>query len=161
MGTVLAVYGCWQVFRWTPGRRPLFGDLFFYPVVVGAGWAAWRASRRCAGVPRLRSAWRLIALASVASFGAEIAQTVYEAEGKSPYPSAADALFLTFYVLMLAGLLRFAVGRRSIGGRIRLGLDLAVVAIGSSAVVLYVVLGPTAVEGEQLSNVVDSAVKND
>ena len=147
MGALLVVYGCWQVFRWTPGQRPLFGDLFFYPVVVSAGWAAWSASRRCAAAPRLRSAWRLIALASVASFGAEIAQTVYEAEGKRPYPSVADVLFLTFYVVMLAGLLRFAVGRRSVGRRIRLGLDLAVVAIGSSAVVLYVVLGPTAVAG--------------
>jgi diguanylate cyclase (GGDEF)-like protein len=147
MGAVLVVYGCWQVFRWTPGRRPLFGDLFFYPVVGAALWSAWRASRRCAALPRVRSAWRLIALASVAGFGAEIAQTVYEAEGKRPYPSVADVLFLTFYVLMLAGLLRFAVGRRSIGVRIRLGLDLAIVAIGSSAVVLYVVLGPTAVQG--------------
>ena len=80
-------------------------------------------------------------------FGAEVAQTIYEAEGKKPYPSVADVLFLLFYVLMLWGLLRFAVGRRSVAERVRLGLDLAVVAIGSSAVVLYVVLGPTAVEG--------------
>jgi diguanylate cyclase (GGDEF)-like protein len=144
---VLVLYGCWQVFRWTPGHRPLFGDLFFFPVVIPAGWAAWRASRRCADSPRVRSAWRLIALASVASIGAEIAQTIYEATGHRPYPSIADVLFLTFYVLMLAGLLRFAVDRRTVGGRVRLGLDLAIVAIGSSAVVLYVVLGPTAVAG--------------
>jgi diguanylate cyclase (GGDEF)-like protein len=55
--------------------------------------------------------------------------------------------YLSFYVLMLWGLLRFAVGRRSFSERVRLGLDLAVVAIGSSAVVLYVVLGPTVVAG--------------
>jgi diguanylate cyclase (GGDEF)-like protein len=72
---------------------------------------------------------------------------MYEVDGKRPYPSVADVLFLLFYVFMLCGLLRFAVGRRNIAERVRLGLDLAVVAIGSSAVVLYVVLGPTAVAG--------------
>ena len=76
MGSLLLLYGCWQVFGWTPGRRPLFGDLFFYPVVGGSVWSAWRASRRCAALPRVRSAWRLITLASVVGFGAEIAQTV-------------------------------------------------------------------------------------
>jgi diguanylate cyclase (GGDEF)-like protein len=147
MGSLLLLYGCWQVFRWTPGHRALIGDLFFYPVVVPAGWAAWRASQRCSASPRLRSAWRLLALAAVSSFGAEIAQTLYEVAGKRPYPSIADALFLLFYVLMLWGLLRFAAGRRSVGERVRLGLDLAVVALGGSAVVLYVVLGPTAIAG--------------
>jgi two-component system cell cycle response regulator len=49
--------------------------------------------------------------------------------------------------LLLWGVLRFAVGRRTVGERVRLGLDLAVVAIGSSAVVLYLVLGPTVVAG--------------
>ena len=147
MGLLLVAYGCWQVFRWTPGDRPLFGDLFFYPAVVAAGWAAWRASNRCAATPRLRSAWRFIALASLSSFGAEIAQTVYEAEGHRPYPSIADVLFLTFYVLMLCGLLRFSTGRRTVGESVRTGLDLAVVAIGTSALVLYLVLGPTVIEG--------------
>jgi diguanylate cyclase (GGDEF)-like protein len=55
--------------------------------------------------------------------------------------------YLSFYPLMLWGLLRFAVGHRTLGERVRLGLDLAVVAIGSSAVVLYLVLGPTVVAG--------------
>jgi diguanylate cyclase (GGDEF)-like protein len=55
--------------------------------------------------------------------------------------------YLSFYPLLLWGLLRFAVGRRTVGERVRLGLDLAVVAIGSSAVVLYLVLGPTVVAG--------------
>jgi len=147
MGSLLVLYGCWQVFHLTPGHRPLFGDLFFFPVTGASAWAAWQASRRCSAAPRLRSAWRLLALAALSGFSAEVAQTIYEVEGKKPYPSVADVLFLLFYVFMLWGLLRFAVGRRSVAERVRLGLDLAVVAIGSSAVVLYVVLGPTAVEG--------------
>src|SRR5579872_2159484 len=126
MALLLVVYGCWQVFRLTPAHRPLVGDLFFYPVVCAGGWAAWHASRRCAPSPRLRSGWRFIALASVANFGAEIAQTVYEAEGHRPYPSIADVLFLTFYALMLCGLLRFSVVSRTVGERARMAIDLAV-----------------------------------
>jgi diguanylate cyclase (GGDEF)-like protein len=147
MGLLLLVYGCWQLFRWTPSDRPLFGDLFFYPVAGASAWAAWRASRRCAAAPRLRSAWRFLAMAALSGCAAEVAQTIYEAQKQKPYPSVADVFFLLFYVLMLCGLLRFAVGQRTGGERLRLGLDLAVVALGGSAVVLYVVLGPTAVEG--------------
>ncbi len=146
-GSWLLLYGCWQVFDWTPGHRPLVGDLFFYPLSAAAVWAAWRASRRCSGSPRLRSAWRLIALAMVAMCGGEIAQTVYDAQNQAPFPSVADVSYLSFYPLMLWGLLRFAVGQRTLGERVRLGLDLAVVAIGSSAVVLYLVVGPTVVAG--------------
>jgi len=147
MGALLAVYGCWQVFYRTPGHRALVGDMFFYPVGVAAVWAAWRASKRCAASPRLRSAWRLLALASVSYLAGDVAQTIYEAAGKKAYPSVADGFYRLFYPLALWGLLRFAVGRRSVGERVRLALDVAVVAIGGSAVVLYVVLGPTAVAG--------------
>jgi diguanylate cyclase (GGDEF)-like protein len=83
----------------------------------------------------------------VAMFGGEIAQTVYEAQNQAPFPSVSDVFYLSFYPLLLCGVLRFAVGHRTLGERVRLGLDLAVVAIGSSAVVLYVVLGPTVVAG--------------
>jgi diguanylate cyclase (GGDEF)-like protein len=147
MGSLLAVYATWQVFRGTPGHRAIVGDVFFYPFVVAAGWGAWRASRRCSEAPRLRSAWRFVTLAMVLLFAGEVTQTIYEALHQKPFPSVADVFFLSFYALMLWGLLRFAVGRRSGGERVRLGLDLAVVAIGSSAVVLYLVLGPTAVAG--------------
>lgn len=147
MGAWLVLYGCWQVFRWTPGDRPLVGDLFFYPMTGAATWAAWSASQRCSTSPRLRFAWRLVALAMGASFGGEIAQTVYDAQNQAPFPSIADVFYLSFYPLLLWGVLRFAVGHRTPGERVRLGLDLAVVTIGSSAVVLYVVLGPTVVAG--------------
>jgi two-component system cell cycle response regulator len=147
MASLLVLYGCWQVFGWTAGHRPLVGDFLNYPVALAAVWAASRASRRCPGSPRLRSGWRFVMLAMVAMFGGEIAQTVYEAQNQAPFPSIADGFYLSFYPLLLCGVLRFAVGERTFGERVRLGLDLAVVAIGSSAVVLYVVLGPTVVAG--------------
>jgi len=147
MALLLLVYGSWQVFRWTGGDRALVGDTFFYPVGVAAISAAWGASWRCRESPRLRSAWRLLALGSVSYLAGDVARTIYELHGKLPFPSLADVFYLLFYPLMLWGLLRFAAGRRSVAERVRLGLDLAVVAIGGSAVVLYLVLGPTAVAG--------------
>jgi PAS domain S-box-containing protein len=146
MGALLVVYGSWQLFRWgPPGDRSLIGDTFFYPVCAAAVWTAWRAGRRCAEWPRLQRGWRLIALSVLAYLLADIMQTGYELAGKRPYPSLADVLYLSFAVLMLAGLLSFPVLRLDRAGRIRLTLDHALVALGGAAVVIYVVLGPTAV----------------
>ena len=144
---LLLFYAGWQLFGWPAGHRELVGDVFFYPVDVAAIAAAWAASRRCAGQPRLRSAWRLLALAFGSFFAGDIAWTVYEVLGARPYPSVADGFYLLFYPLLLWGLLRFSVGRLNLSERVRLGLDLAIVAIGGSAVVIYVVLGPTLVQG--------------
>jgi diguanylate cyclase (GGDEF)-like protein len=143
----LVVYGSWQVFRWTPpSDRHLVGDAFFYPVAIAAVFTAWRASQRCSGWRRLQVAWRLLALTSLAYLAGDVAQTVYELLGAKPYPSVADAFYLAFYPLLLCALLSFPVARRS-EDRVRLAIDLAVVVIGGSAVVVYVVLGPTAIEG--------------
>jgi diguanylate cyclase (GGDEF)-like protein len=147
MVSVLLLYGCWQVFYLTPGHRALVGDVFFYPLGIAAVCAAWRASQRCSASPRLRLSWRLLALASLSYLGGDVSQTFYELAGRKPYPSVGDVMYLMFYPLMLWGLLRFPSVRRSAAERVRLVLDLAVVAIGGSAVVIYVVLGPTAVQG--------------
>ena len=107
----------------------------------------------------MRSAWRLLAVASPLYLGGDVAQTVYEAQGNFPFPSVADALYLSFYPLMLWGLLRFPAGPRDRGARIRLMLDLAVVALGGGMIVTYVVLGPTLRQGgaDALANVVSVA----
>ncbi len=149
LGGLLVVYAGWQLSGWPSGHRELVGDVFFYPVDVAAVGAALGASRRCADRPRLRSAWRLAALAFASYLAGDVAWTVYEFVGSRPYPSAADAFYLLFYPLLLWGLLRFSPGRLDLSERVRLGLDLAIVAIGGSAVVIYVVLGPTLVQGGQ------------
>jgi diguanylate cyclase len=148
MGAVLALYASWQVLRWGPASdRHLIGDAFFYPVGVAAIFTSWQASRRCAGWPRLRRAWRLLALAALAYLLGDVAQTIYELIGRRPYPSVADGWYLSFFPIMLAGVLSFPVLRRGRQERIRLGVDLALVALGGCAVVTYVVLGPTALAG--------------
>jgi diguanylate cyclase (GGDEF)-like protein len=146
MGALLLVYAGWQLFRWPAGDRVLLGDAFFYPVGIAAVITSLGAARRCADRPRLRWAWRLLALASLSYLAGDVSQTVYELAGSKPYPSVGDAFYLIFYPLMLWGLLLFATGRRDVAERLRLVLDLAVVAIGGAVVVIYVVLGPTVVQ---------------
>ena len=150
MAMLLVGYAVWQLGPWhSAGNEQLIGDAFFYPVGGAAVLTAWRASRRCAAWPRLGLAWRLLALAAFAYLCGDIAQTGYELAGLKPYPSAADGCYLAFYPLMLAGVLAFPATSRRSGQRLRLGLDLAVVALGGSAVVIYVVLGPSALAGGQ------------
>ncbi len=143
MGGLLLVYAGWQLFRWPAGDQKLIGDAFFYPVGLAASGAAVGASRRCSNQPRLRSAWRLLAAASMFYLAGDVAQTIYELQGPLPFPSIGDALYLSFYPLMLRGLLRFPARGPDCGARVRLMLDLAVVAIAGAMVVTYVVLGPT------------------
>jgi diguanylate cyclase (GGDEF)-like protein len=145
-GLLLVAYGTWQVFRHPFGNPELVSDLSFVPISIAAIAGAWAAARRCHDRPRLRSAWRLIALASASYLAADIVWMVYALAGTRPYPSAADAMFILFYPLMLCGLLRFPAPRRSSGEWARLALDLAVVAIGGAVIVFYVVLGPTVVK---------------
>ncbi len=156
MAVAFLVYASWQLFRWTSGDRRVIGDVFIYPFETAVIAAAWRASRRCRELPRLASGWRLIAAASAVYLVGDIAQTVYEAVGTLPSASLADVFYLAFYPLMLAGLLRFVEAHSSAAERVRRGLDLAVVAIGGAAVVLYLVLGPTVVEAGP--NLVQAAV---
>ena len=146
MLVVLVVYGSWQVFRWGPSHdRETIADAFFYAVTGPAVMTAWLASRRCRGSRQLKRAWRLFALGLLGQLTGQGAFQVYDLLGKTPYPSIADVLYLSFYPLMLLGLLSLPVARDNGTRRARLVVDLAVVTIASSAAVIYVVLGPTLV----------------
>ncbi len=142
----LLVYGSWQFFHWGPGaQKALIGDLMFFPIDLVAVWACWQASRRCHGCLPLRRAWLLIALGLVAWTAGDVTYTVYDIVGVAPYPSLADVFYLCLYPLMLAGILSFPAARRGARERVRLGLDLAMVTLGGSGLVVYFVLGPTAI----------------
>jgi two-component system, cell cycle response regulator len=149
MALVLLVYASWQLFRWPPIDRTFVGDAFFYPVGLAATFAAVGAARRARHRPRIRAAWYLLAAGASLYLGGDIAQTIYEAEGNLPFPAFSDALYLSFYPVMLAGLLCFPTRRG--GHRVvrRLVLDLTVVALGGAMLVTFVVLGPTVREGGQ------------
>lgn len=147
IGAVL-VYLSWQAFHWLPLDQAPAGDLLFLPISLAAAYFSWRASRRAAASRRLRRAWRLIALGLAGQTLGTISQIAFDDLLEiSAYPSIADIFYLSFYPLMLAGVLSFPAMRR--GGRqaLELILDCAIVAVGGSALVVYLVLGPEAVAG--------------
>ncbi len=142
------VYLSWQVFHWLPLAQAPAGDFLFLPISIAAVYFSWRASRRAATSRRLRLAWRLIALALAGQTLGTISQIVFDdLLQSSAYPSIADAFYLSFYPLMLAGVLSFPTMRRSGRQTLELILDCAIVAVGGSALVFYFVLGPEAVSG--------------
>ncbi len=142
----VAFYLSWQVFEWTPWPQELVGSLLGLTMTIVAAGASWRAARRASHSPRLRRAWRLVALAIAAQAAGTVAQLVYEVvlDGLA-YPSIADALFLSFYPLLLAGILAFPAEPRSRRESVELALDCAIVSLGGAAVFVFFILGPDAI----------------
>ncbi len=150
----LLAYLIWQV-AGRPGDTTLIGDLAILMPTAVAALACARASGAVTGDPRLAKGWRLIGLSMLAYGCGEIVQMVYElTRGEYTFPSLADPLYLAFYPLFFAGIVRFTAPRRS--RSIRVALDAVTIAIGGVVVVWYLVLGPTAYgeTGDALSTVV-------
>src|SRR5882724_11230191 len=119
---MLAAYGLWQVFRWG-GRehQALIGDLAYVPVNGAAAVLAWRASRRTDLGPHTRRAWRLLSVAISLYMLGDLLQLMYEVVlHERPYPTWADAAYLSFYPVAFCGLISFPARRRSGAERSRL-----------------------------------------
>jgi signal transduction histidine kinase len=150
LGAFLLVYLSWQLFGWIPGGRQNVGDLLLLPIDAAATLAAWCASRRFARSDPLGSFWRWIAFALAAETIGDVVQAIYDiCTSHSPYPSVADPFYLAFYPLVLFALLRIPAAALSLGARVKTTLDAATIVVGGGAVVWYLVLGPTALDGGQ------------
>lgn len=147
----LLVYLSWQAFAWLPVEQSLAGDLLGLPLNLAAVCASWAAARRASASKRVSRAWVWVTLALAGQAAGAIAQLFYEATTTEPsYPSVSDPFYLSFYPLLLIGVLTFPVVRR--GGRhaFELALDCAIVALGGGAAFVYFVLGPEALAGSTL-----------
>ncbi len=143
------VYLSWQLFHWLPGKQQL-GQGFLIPADVAALCSTWLAARRCEGSPELRSFWRMMSAAVAAELIADILLLRYDIKyNVPPFPTVADAFFLSFYVLLFLALLRVPVAPVTLRKRLRIMLDGATIVFGGGAVVWYFVLGPTAKAGGQ------------
>ena len=148
LGAFLLVYAGWLASDWSGISGQLIGDLAVLAVNGAAVLTAWRGSRRCARNRRLVQAWRLIAVALGMHLAGELVQLVYDISAThTAHPSIADGFYLAFYPLMWLAVLRLPAARRVGQGAVELALDVAIVAIGAGALVVYVVLGPAAVKG--------------
>ncbi len=138
------LYLSWQMFHWGPLDQELAGGILGTPLEVVAAYAAWRASRRAP--PYLRNAWRWIAVALACQAAGSVAQLVYEnVLHELAYPSLADLMYLSFYPLLLVGILHFPSAREHRGQTLELVLDCAIVALGGAAVFVYFTISPETV----------------
>ena len=149
LGVYLLFYVSWLIWAWIPFNQDLVGHVILLPINAAAATLAWHASRTVSGRYRLALAWRLIALGLFGQLAGAIASGVYSLFGQVPYPSLADPLYLSFYPLMLAAVLVLPHRRQSRSQNLRLGLDLAITALGAAIVVWYALIAPTARAGGQ------------
>jgi PAS domain S-box-containing protein len=147
LATYVVVYLSWQLLHWLPGKQQL-GQAFLIPADIAALCATWMAARRCEGSPELRSFWRMMSAAMAAETIADILllrnDILYDVP---PFPTVADAFFLSFYILLFLALLRVPVAPVTVAKRLRIMLDGATIVLGGGAVVWYFVLGPTVKTG--------------
>ena len=126
------------------GWRPdLVSDIVPIPVGLAGVWLAARASRHPRVDARTRRAWLFVTCGMGAWLMGDVLWLQKEViEGKSPFPSWADAGYLSFYPLLFAALVVMPVPRRR-SDRITLWIDTATVMIGTTMTVWYLVIGPT------------------
>jgi two-component system cell cycle response regulator len=145
----LLFYVSWLAWDWIPVGGTIISQVILQPLNVAAAITAWQASRRVASSPRLALVWRLIALGLIGQIGGGVAGSIYTLLGREPYPSLADPLYLSFYPLMLVGLLVIPRRRQARSQNLRLALDLATTALGAATVIWYLMIAPTARAGGQ------------
>ena len=141
----------WLLFSGASGdHKTLITDLVQPLLSLGMTILAFRASRQQALDVRTRRAWSILTLAFLVYFVANLMWSYYEIfSGQGLAVTWADAAYLAYYPLTLAGLLMFPMAR---SGRSRLtfALDSSTVMIGASMVIWYLILRPIAL-AEQTS----------
>jgi GGDEF domain-containing protein len=152
--TFVGAYEAWLLVAWagftlggTDNQR-VISDLAAIPIGLGAIWFAWRVSRRAGLSPAARRAWGRVAIAEV---GYTLGSTLwlwYDVGGQRPFPSFADAAYLTFSPLLFWALLSFPVASRSSTDRWKFWLDTALVLVGSGTLVWYFILRPVIATSE-------------
>jgi diguanylate cyclase (GGDEF)-like protein/PAS domain S-box-containing protein len=152
-GFFLLVFLAWRVIPSMPFEHSFAASTLGTPLgllaVLAAGLAWRRSSSRSS-----RRAWLWIALALAGQAGGDLYELASEAAGAElPYPSVADLLYLSFYPLMLVGILSFPTAHRLGDRSLELALDCAIVGIGIGAAFTYLVLGPQTLEGASAAEV--------
>jgi len=147
LGVYTLIFLLWMVAGWGgETRRTAISDLAFLPSGLAAALMALRASRHVLSI-RSRRAWVLLTAAFLSWWVGDVVWTYYELVlGEAPFPSIADAGYLLFYLLVLAGLITFPIAPQSRIERSKFWLDAITVLLGGWMVIWYFVLGPTAVE---------------
>jgi hypothetical protein len=125
--------------------RDVVTDLIPFVMYFGGFLMALRVSRHRAVPLETRRAWRLFALAHLSYAAGSVLWGYFELITKTkPFPSWADAAYLSYYPLMLAGLLLLVPKQKTMEERAKLALDAGIVTLGGGMLIWYFLLQPIA-----------------
>ncbi|MBV8983639.1 MAG: hypothetical protein JO248_04275, partial [Acidimicrobiia bacterium] len=145
-----AAFAAWVLVAGGADRTSTFiGDAAFLPIGIAAAVIAWRAASQPALDHRTRRAWMLFGLAFSSWWCGDVIWFWFEAiRHIKPFPSAADAGYLCFYPLFIAGILSMPGAPRVLLDRFKVWLDAGTVVIGGTMAIWYLVISPTVAHHE-------------
>ncbi len=147
---VLAVYVAahflWLATQWSAdAHRVLIADAFLLPLFLWGAIASLRVARHAAVDPRVRRAWRWLAVTYALLWIANVAWTYRDlVPSATALGAVGQALVVASYLPMLAGLLSFPSAPRRRSERARFWLDFATVLVGAGLVIWWLVDAPRA-----------------
>jgi len=142
----VVLFVVWLFVRWPFGEHVvLIDNLAFIPMSLAAGALAWRAASQRQLDARTRRAWLVLGIAFIAYWTGDVLWLYYEnILGSAPFPSWADAGYLSYYPLLFLGLLLFPTAPRGGGQVLKFWLDSMTVLLGGGMVIWYLLLRPIA-----------------
>jgi diguanylate cyclase (GGDEF)-like protein len=128
----------------TDHTSTVVSDVAFLPIGIGAALMAWRAAAHPALDRGMKRAWILIGLAFFSWWCGDVIWFWFESiRGVQPFPSWADAGYLCFYLLLLAGLLSMPGAPKAALDRTKVWLDAGTVVLGGTMAIWYLVINGT------------------
>ena len=142
----VAVFIAWLIVRWPFGDQVvLIDNIGFLPMSIAGAVLAWRAASRGNLDRRTRRAWLVLGIGFAAFWLGDVLWLYYESiRGTAPFPSFADAGYLSYYPLVFFGLLLFPAAPRRGGQVLKFWLDSMTVLLGGGMVIWYLLLRPIA-----------------
>src|SRR6266550_3178609 len=140
----VAVFAAWLFVRWPFGDRvALIDNIGFLPMSIAGAVLAWRAASRGNLDRRTRRAWLVLGIGFASFWLGDVLWLYYEnIRGTAPFPSFADAGYLSYYPLVFFGLLLFPAAPRRGGQVLKFWLDSMTVLLGGGMVIWYLLLRP-------------------
>jgi diguanylate cyclase (GGDEF)-like protein len=127
----------------------VISDIAFLPIGIAAAAMAWRAASHPALDSRTRRSWVLFGLAFLSWWCGDMIWFWFEViRHVQPFPSPADAGYLCFYLLLIAGILSMPGAPRVALDRAKVWLDAGTVVIGGTMAIWYLVISPTVAHHE-------------
>jgi len=146
LSVYVVVFAAWLFVRWPFGDRVvLIDNIGFLPMSIAGAVLAWRAASHGNLDRRTRRAWLVLGIGFASFWLGDVLWLYYEnIRGTAPFPSFADAGYLSYYPLVFFGLLLFPAAPRRGEQVLKFWLDSMTVLLGGGMLIWFLLLRPLA-----------------